>query len=301
MKKLPLFFWLLGLAVLALPSFLAAQEKTEVIEKTFPMDVSKPVSLEFHDVDGNLTFSPSGDNTIRVKIKKEVRSTSARRTERLFRDTTVDFSQNGNSLVIRIRYPRWRGFFFWIGDFQRVKVTSEIFLPENSALKVEVVDGDVRGNGLKGELNLKTVDGDIRLSQIQGTIQARTIDGEIDFKDISGGVLADTVDGRMTIAGALKELRLKSTDGDIRVDCSSSSVMEKDWEIRTGDGDVEISLPANFSADLSLQTRDGRIRTEMPVAMTKEISKKRLSGKLKNGGLLFSIRTGDGHISLRAR
>jgi DUF4097 and DUF4098 domain-containing protein YvlB len=105
----------------------------------------------------------------------------------------------------------------------------------------------------------------------------------------------------MAIAGALKELRLKSTDGDIRVDCSSSSVMEKDWEIRTGDGDVEISLPSNFSADLSLQTRDGRIRTELPVAVTKEISKKRLAGKLNNGGLLFSIRTGDGQISLRAR
>ncbi len=301
MRKLPLFFWFLGLFVIALPCFLAAQEKTEVIEKTFPMDISKPVSLEFHDVDGNVTFSPSGDNTIRVKIKKKVRSTSARRTERLFRDTTVDFSQNGNSLVIRIRYPHWHGFFFWIGDFQRVKVTSEIFLPENSSLKVDLVDGEVRGNGLKGEMNLKTVDGDIRLSQIQGTIQAKTTDGEIDFKDIGGRVLADTVDGRMAIAGALKELRLKSTDGDIRVDCSSSSVMEKDWEIRTGDGDVEISLPGNFSADLSLQTGDGKIQTEMPVAVTKEISKKRLSGKLNNGGFLFSIRTGDGQISLRAR
>jgi hypothetical protein len=179
------------------------------------------VSLEFHDVDGNLTFSPSGDNTIRIKIKKEIRSHNARRAERLFRDTTVDFSQNGNSLVIRIRYPHWRGFFFWIGDFQRVKVTSEIFLPENSRLKVDLVDGEVRGSGLKGEMNLKTVDGDIRLSQIQGTIQAKTTDGEIDFKDIDGRVLADTVDGRMAIAGALKELRLKSTDGDIRVDCSS--------------------------------------------------------------------------------
>jgi len=301
MKKLPLFFLLLGLAVLALPGFLAAQEKSEVIEKTFPMDISKPVSLEFHDVDGNLTFSPSGDNTIRVKIKKEVRSHSARRAERLFKDTTVDFSQNGNSLVIRIRYPHWRGFFFWVGDFQRVKVTSEVFLPENSSLKVDLVDGEIRGSGLKGEMNLKSVDGDIRLSQIQGTIQAKTTDGDMDFRDIGGRVLADTVDGRMAIAGDLKELWLKSTDGDIRVDCSSSSVMEKDWEIRTGDGDVEISLPGNFSADLSLQTRDGRIRTDIPVAVTKEISKKTLSGKLNNGGLLFSIRTGDGQISLRAR
>ncbi len=301
MKKFRLLFWILGLATLALPSFLAAQEKSEVIEKTFPVDISKPVSLEFHDVDGNLIFSPSGDNTIRVKIKKEVRSSSARRAERLFRETTVDFSQNGNSLAIHIRYPRWRGFFFWFGNSQRVKVTSEIFLPENSSLNVDLVDGDVHGSGLKGELNLKTVDGDIRLSQIQGTIQAETTDGDIDFKDIGGRVQADTVDGRIGIAGDIKELRLKSTDGDIRVDCFSSSVMEKNWEIRTGDGDVELSLPGNFSADLSLQTGDGRIRTEIPVAMTKEISKNRLSGKLNNGGLLLSIKTVDGDIFLRAR
>jgi hypothetical protein len=301
MRKIALFSCLLGLIVLALPSFLAAQGKSEVIEKTFPMDISRPVSLEFHDVDGNLTFSPSGDNTIRVKIKKEVRSTSDRRAERLFRDTTVDFSQSGNSLVIRIRYPRWRGFFFWFGDFNRVKVTSEVFLPENSNLRVDLVDGDVRGSGFKGEMDLKTVDGDIRLSQIQGTIRAKTTDGDIDFKDIAGRVLADTVDGDVAIAGTFKELRLESTDGDIRVDCSPSSAMEKDWEIRTVDGDIELSLPSDFSADLSIQTRDGRIRTEIPVAVTKEISKKRLSAKLNNGGPLFSIRTGDGDISLRSR
>jgi hypothetical protein len=301
MRKLPLSFWLLGVAVLVLPAFLSAQEKTEVIEKTFPVDISKPVSLEFHDVDGSLILSPSGDSTIRVKIKKEVRSINARRTERLLRETTVDFSQSGNFLVIRIRYPRRRGFFFWIGDFHRVKVTSEVFLPENSRLKADLVDGEVRGSGLKGKMNLKTVDGDIRLSQIQGAIQAKTTDGRIDLKDIGGRVQAETVDGRMAVAGALRELRLKSIDGNIRVDCSSTSVMEKEWEIRTTDGDVDILLPGNFSADLSLQTGDGRILTEIPAAVTKETSKKRLEGKLNGGGYLFSIRTGDGQISLRAR
>lgn len=276
-----LFIFCLPLLALQVP--LLAQEKSETIEKSFRMDAARPAALEFHDVDGNLYLSPSADNTMAVRIKKEVRSRDGKRAERLLRETKVAIDQHGNTLSIRIKYPRFRGFFFWLTDNQRVKVTSEISVPANTRIKADLVDGSISGDGLQGDLDLEIVDGDIRLSQLRGTIKVNAVDGQIN------------------VSGDMKGLELQSVDGDIRVSLSPGSAMAKDWEIRTVDGDVEISLPADFSADLGVQTSDGRIETDFPLDVTKGITKKKLSGKLGGGGFLFSIRTTDGRVSLRKK
>jgi len=281
MRKSVKRLWILCLPILAFQIPLLAQEKSELIEKTFRMDASRPVVLEFQDVDGNLFLSPSADNTISVRIKKDVKGRDGKRAERLLRETKVEIDERGNSLTIRITYPRFKGIFFWLSDFQRVRVTSEISVPANIRLKAHLVDGSIHGDNLQGDLDLEITDGDIRLSGLKGTVRA------------------DGVDGKMSVSGNLKGLNLKTVDGDIRVGLSPASTMAEDWEIRTVDGDVDISLPTDFSADLSLQTRDGKIETEIPLTVTKGISRKKLNGKLGGGGFLFSIRTGDGHISFK--
>ncbi len=145
------------------------------------------------------------------------------------------------------------------------------------------MDGLISGDGLQGDLDLEIVDGDIRLNQLRGTI------------------IASAVDGQINVSGDMKGLELQSVDGRIRVNISPGSTMAKDWKIRTVDGDVEVTLPADFSADLGVQTSDGHIETDFPLAVTKGITHKKLSGKLGSGDFLFSIRTTDGDVSLRKR
>jgi DUF4097 and DUF4098 domain-containing protein YvlB len=280
-QKIAGWFGILCLPVLFMNIPLLGQGKSEVIEKVFQMDASRPAELEFLDVDGNLYLSPSADSSISVRIKKDVKIRDARRAERILRETKVELHHQGNFLKIRIRYPRFKGIFFWLSDTQRVKVVSEISVPVNSRVKAHLVDGSIYGEGLQADLDLNIVDGDIRLTEIKGTARIHDVDGKIH------------------ISGDLKDLHLRSVDGDIRVNLSQASVMEKDWDIRTVDGDVDVTVPADFSADVSLQTEDGRVETEVPLLTTKETFRKKLTGKLNNGGFLFSIRTTDGRISLR--
>lgn len=73
--------------------------------------------------------------------------------------------------------------------------------------------------------------------------------------------------------------------------------MERDWSIRSGDGDVRLRLPEGFAATLEITTGDGRIDSEQPIT-TEGSSKNRLVGKLNNGGYRLRIQTADGDVHL---
>lgn len=277
-RGLPVF-----IAVLAFSLALPAQDKTEVIEKSFRPDGSRPAVLEFHDVDGRLILTPSTDGTISVRIRKEIMARDAKRAERLLRDTKVEIDERGNTVTVRIRYPRFRGLFFWLSDSSRVKVTSEISVPAGIRVEADLVDGSIRGDDLQADMDLEVVDGDIRLDGLKGSVRAVSVDGEI------------------RVSGNIKSLDLKAVDGDIRVNLSPPSIMAEGWRIRTTDGDVDIILPDGFAAEMEIQTGDGHIQTDWPLTKAKRLTRKTLSGKFGAGGHVFGVRTVDGNITLRRK
>jgi DUF4097 and DUF4098 domain-containing protein YvlB len=298
MKRIYSILCMILFCLISLCFSLAAQEKAETLEKIFSIDGSQPVFLEFKDVDGNLKFSGSEVNLVQVKVKKEVDTRDLKRAGRLLRETEIEFSQNGNSISIEVKYPKIRGVFFWFRDYERVKVSTEIVLPLKSNLHCTLVDGSVSGEKVQGEMNLKTVDGTIRLTDAEGTIQAKTVDGRIILKNIKGKVDAATTDGDITFSGRIKALSLETTDGDITAEIAPQSQMEADWLVKTTDGDVDFYTAPDFSADFLLQTDDGHIDCHLPLTFTETISEKKLSGKIGQGGYLLKIKTGGGTISL---
>ena len=275
LRTLAVFITFLALS-LALP----AQDKTEVIEKSFRPGGSRPAVLEFHDVDGRLILTPSADGILSVRIRKEIKVRDAKRAERLLRETKVEIDERGGTVTVRIRYPRFRGLFFWLSDSSRVKVTSEISVPAGIRVKADLADGSIRGDNLQADMDLKVVDGDILLDGLKGSVRAVSVDGEI------------------RVSGEIKHLDLKAVDGDIRVDLSPPSVMGGGWSIRTTDGDVEVILPDGFAAEMEIQKGDGRLQTDWPLTTVKRLTRKTLSGKIGAGGRTFSIRTTDGDITL---
>jgi hypothetical protein len=272
-----------ALSIAALSLGLQAQIPAETFDKVYRLDATRPMILEFHDVDGRLRLSPSPDATVSVKVTKETKTRDIKRAERLLRDTKVEVEQRGNTLMVRIRYPRFRGIFFWLGDYDRVRVSSEITVPAGALVKASVVDGAIVGEDMRGEFELSVVDGDIRLDRIAGDLKASATDGTID------------------IAGDFRSLSLRSIDGDITVHPSAASVMATDWDIRTVDGDVEAVLPSGFAAEVKIQTNDGRLDSDYPASPLKRSGRKHYAFTIGSGGKTFDIRTTDGDITLRKR
>lgn len=298
MKKISAIFIFLcfPLVLLSLPK---DENKVEVFEKQFLVDSSRPVSLEFRDIDGNLLFSPSPDDSVHLTVEKVVRGRDSRRAERLLRDTEVRFSQRDNSLNVEIKYPKLRGLFFWFRDAQRVRVSTTLLVPVNTHMTCRLVDGSVTGDKIRGDMDVTTVDGSIRLIAIEGSFKVKTTDGRIVLQDVGGEVEARTTDGDIIVSGTAKKIRLETIDGDISLRIAAASRMSSDWNIRAVDGNVDLFLPDDFSADIYLQSSDGKITCQVPLSFTESLEEWKISGRLNEGGSLVTVKTTDGDIALK--
>lgn len=295
-KTLPGILFILLLFVFTMTSLGATKEET--IEETLKIDSGKPVDLEFRENDGNVRFSTWDRDEVHILVHKEVKTLNGRRTERLFKDTKVEISQHNNSIRIRIRYPRIQGFFF-ISDVYRVRVNSEIKIPKNSNLTCHADDGDISIESVDGEMYLKADDGTIRVVNSSGSVEGGTDDGRFNLDDFTGKAKIDSDDGDLFISGNLSYLDLETDDGDIRIKNFGAVDMEKDWQIHTDDGDVDIYFPEEFSAEFHIRTDDGSIDNFLPIVFKEITSKRNITGIFNQGGHLITIKTDDGDITLR--
>ena len=70
------------------------------------------------------------------------------------------------------------------------------------------------------------------------------------------------------------------------------------WYLHSGDGSIEVLLPADLSANLDVRTGDGSIRSDLSLSDS-DTRHHSLRGKLHGGGPLLELRSGDGSIHLR--
>ena len=145
---------------------------------------------------------------------------------------------------------------------------------------------------------LHTGDGSITLRGVHGPMHVDTGDGSIHGEDLDGMLDAHSGDGSVHLSGRFDNLQVQTQDGSVDVDVLRGSRMQSDWRIHTGDGSVRVNLPRDFSADLDLHTGDGHIRMNLPASVSGTKRENEVRGKLNGGGPLFTVRTGDGSVSL---
>ena len=144
----------------------------------------------------------------------------------------------------------------------------------------------------------KTGDGSIILRGVRGSLRVETGDGSIQGSELGGGLDAHTGDGSMRISGTFDDLRLRTGDGSIQLDALPGSQMHSNWELHSGDGSISMKLPKNLAAELLMRTGDGHIHSDLPLTVNDIRSQHEVRGKLNGGGMLLSIHTGDGSISV---
>jgi DUF4097 and DUF4098 domain-containing protein YvlB len=216
-----------------------------------------------------------------------------------------------------------------------VTVRFEVWTPAESNVQAEVSDGELFVNGLNGELQLDTSDGEIQARDLSGNLRISASDGELQLENCSGTMeihLSDgdlraencsgrvriesgdanvalpgfdgeievsNGDGEVLIDGILKGMNGKIGDGDMVIKVAPGSVMQNAWSLRSADGEIVIHLPEDFSADLEVSTGDGHVKTDHPVNVVGSLSSRRLTGKIRNGGYLLQIKSGDGNIEIK--
>lgn len=297
----------LGIACAALlaASLAVPRVRAEEITKSYTVAGRANVHVETNDGSVRVT---SGDSK-QVEFRVEYQGYE------LGRNLTVDSRQDGDKVELIARITgHWGITFGWSHNSRRLHI--EVRMPQQGDLQVhtgdgaveasslsgnltvDTHDGSVKANGLTGTIDLHTGDGSITVDTLKGDIRLRTGDGGIEARDLDGKVEADSGDGHIRIAGRFEALNVKTGDGSVNTQVLPGSKMAATWTLRTGDGSVDISLPADFQADIDATTGDGHISLGVPVTVEGTFSKSEVRGKMNGGGQTLTIHTGDGSIRL---
>jgi DUF4097 and DUF4098 domain-containing protein YvlB len=226
-------------------------------------------------------------------------------------DIKVDSHQNGDQVELTEHVRSG----ITIG-FNNRRISTEVHMPRNADLQLESHDGHIEVSSLNGKITVHTTDGGIKASQLTGTIDIRTNDGSISVDTLAGDIKlhsgdgsvggtnldgkceAESSNGSVHVAGRFDFLDIKSGDGSVAARIAPGSRISSSWNIRTGDGSVEVAIPKDFKVNLDASTKDGRITLGLPVEVQGNIAKSVVQGTVNGGGPSLVIRTGDGSIHL---
>jgi len=271
------------------------------------LTVNGPVDLEVLTHSGDITIrnGPSGAVSIHGVIhigNSWLMGSHDNEVQELQHNPPI--RQNGSS--IRIEYS----------DIRNLSVDYEITVPAETTLRsrtgsgnqtvqglkgnqieLESGSGDLRLSRLTGEMRFHTGSGNIRAEELSGPIYGRAGSGDLEFEETgSGDADIETGSGNIHLKGLVGGLRASAGSGDITIDGNP----KESWHVHTGSGNVRLRLPSEAAFDVDLATSSGNATINHPVSTTiqgkVQEGHKTVTGKVRGGGPLLSVRTGSGDV-----
>jgi hypothetical protein len=293
----------LGSVTLLAVTALAPQVRAEDWTKSYSITGRANVRVETND--GAVQVYTSDSKQVEFRVLYE--------GYEMNRTLHVDSRQDGDSVQVTARVSGHWGF-NWNGHGRRMKI--EVRMPRDADLNIDTGDGSVDTQSINGRLKIHTGDGSVRVQSVsgdvdvdtgdgsitvvgaKGEIRLHTGDGHVEARELDGRVNASSGDGHITISGRLDALDVKTGDGSINANLQPGSKVASSWTIRTGDGSVDLVLPADLQANIDASTNDGHISLGIPLTVQGTFKNSEIHGKMNGGGQSLTVHTGDGSIRL---
>jgi DUF4097 and DUF4098 domain-containing protein YvlB len=254
-------------------------EQTDRFTGTYRVDGDGAVDL--NHLSGDVRVIAGRGNEVRVEAIKRIRHRDPEEGKRLLNALRVEVSQLRGRIEIRTIYPRVsnRGF--------NGSVDYTITVPQNAAVTIKTVSGDVSITSVRGEVRAETISGDVEVVSTPNLAVATTVSGDVRARDIAATMLKlGTVSGTV-IASDLKVRTLEagSVSGDVRlstlqVERLTAKTMSGDiafdgdlarggrYEFNAHSGNVRLALPSNTPGfELDASTFSGSVRSDFPVTL----------------------------------
>lgn len=136
-------------------------------------------------------------------------------------------------------------------------VNFEITIPNNYDITLNTVNGAIFVEGFKGDIMANAMNGAVYLTKVGGKVNAKSLNGRVEVKILD-----------------------KSWDGE-------------SLNIESGNGDVAIYFPKDFSGQLDSRTGSGKIYIQEKIYVYNTLKK-----TLNEGGKLLTLRSGNGNINV---
>ena len=290
--------------------------------------LSTPAQVSISSSDGNIeAVAFDNDKTdIFYIVRKNNKVLNISRAE-LEKEVTLEVQQSGNSLNIVVKYKNEFG---WTDWRDKMVVSFRLQLPRETACILRTSDGNVSVKGfnrdqrcntsdgdvsiadVRGSVNAATSDGNVTVTKVSGSVEVKTSDGDVRLEEIKGDARASTSDGNVVASKVMGNTYMKTSDGDLSFRDLAGSLnahtsdgnvtgniveLKNELTIRTSDGNISISVPANIGMDLNIKGES----LDVPLTNFSGRSDERsIQGKSNGGGVPVSLTT-SGNVSLAYR
>jgi DUF4097 and DUF4098 domain-containing protein YvlB len=167
--------------------------------------------------------------------------------------------QRGDRVVIELRRKAFLGFFGNIEGSLHVQAR----IPLHSRVDVLTASGDVRLDGVFGELDMKTTSGDVTVAgEVEGDATIKTVSGDVRLPAVGGELVTHTVSGDTRAEAVGRSASVKSVSGDVRID----SLREGQVNVQSVSGDVALGIAIGTSVDVDAATASGDLSSEVPLS-----------------------------------
>jgi len=295
-------------------------EQTETFSGTYTL--GNEGSLDLTHISGDIRVTTGRGNDVRINAIKRVRHRDAAEAKRLLSALQIEVAQVGGRIEVRTTYPRVnRGF--------NGSVDYTIVVPQNAAVSLKTVSGDVSVNGVRGEVRAESVSGDVEAIATPNLALAKTVSGDVQARDIASASLTlGTVSGNV-VASALKvrTLDASSVSGDLHLSnleierltaktLSGVIVFEGSlarggrYEFQAHSGDVRLLLTSNTPGfELDASTFSGSVRSDFPVTLRstsgaagrRGSATRAIRGSFGDASAILALRSFSGNIVITKR
>ena len=257
---------LLTALTLAAALNVSATTLTEKLDRTF--DVKPGATVAVANVNGSITVHAWDQPRVRIVAEKTVKAGNATATAEAMKKLVVKIEPTADAVRVTTHYPRnkdnaW-GLLDWItGDNIDANVRYDVYVPRNSSLDLESVNGSVVASDINGKHEVSTVNGKIEMTRCAGSLQAATVNG--------------SVHAELTQVTKNQPIRISTTNGRI-----------------------SLVVPQTLGANVDADTTNGSIDSDLPIATTR-VSRNSLRGTINGGGSDLRLSTTNGGIEIRTR
>ena len=279
-------------------------------------------SLDLTHIAGDIRVTTGRGNEVRIDAIKRVRPRDAAEAKRLLSALRMEVTQVGGRIEVRPVYPRDnRGF--------NGSVDYTITVPQNAAVALKTVSGDVSVNGVRGEVRAESISGDVEVVATPNLALAKTVSGDVRARDIASTTLTlGTVSGSVIAAGLkVRTLDASSVSGDLQlsnlqverltaktlsgeITFEGALVRGGRYEFNAHSGNVRLMLTANTPGfELDASTFNGSVRSDFPVTLrsTNDAAERRgssnraIRGTYGDAGAILALRSFSGNVVITKR
>jgi hypothetical protein len=260
----------------------------ETVTQSFSADGQQRVVVEMFN--GTVDVVTSTDNTIKVDVIKRGGGISQADAQDDLKNVDVTMTQDGDTIRVVAKRTDQRV------DIGNSGASAKLRVPQGTILDLRSSNGPISSSGPVGDVKAQTSNGPIDVRGSSGQLDLNTSNGPITTNGGNGAIDAETSNGTIDITADNALVTARTSNGPVRF---NGSLAQGRSEMRTSNGSLVVTLPADAQFVVDASTSNGKISSDFAVT-AQDFSDNHLSGTVGNDpGTTLDLQTSNGPIEIR--